>query len=232
MNATTIELPSTRPAPVPRRSRGRIAAAIAVAVLGAVLAIAGAGAVGLQLISGDDDGYLTKDADLQTGAYALATDRIDLDSIDSIPSGLLGTVRIRVEPEGDRPAFVGIGPTDDVERYLRGVRHTQVSDFGDGGDPTYQQVQGGRPEQLPGSQQFWRAESSGAGERQIDWQPEDGEWSVVAMNADGSAGLSIHADAGAKLGWLIWTGLGLLAAGLALIALAVLLARRRPVPAL
>jgi hypothetical protein len=231
MHATTIELPSSRESEPPkRRSRGRTAAAIALAALGAVLALAGAGAIGLQLIGGDDDGYLSKDADLRTDSFALATDQIDLDSVDEIPSSLLGTVRIRIEPDGDRPAFVGIGRTEDVQRYLRGVRHAQVSDIGDDDEATYEEVPGGPARRPPGTQRFWSAESSGPGERRLDWKPQDGEWEVVAMNADGSAGVAIHAEAGAKLGWLIWTGLGLAVAGIALIGLAVWVSHPRAAP--
>jgi hypothetical protein len=228
MNATTIDLPPSRESEPPRRrSGGRVAVAIALAAVGVVLALAGAGAIGLQLIAGDDDGYLTKEADLSTDSFALATDEIDLDSIDEIPSSMLGTVRIRIEPDGDQPAFVGIGPTDDVQRYLRGVRHAQVSDFGDDGDARYEQVPGGPPRKPPGTQAFWSATSAGPGGRQLDWKPQDGKWEVVAMNADGSRGVSVHAEAGAKLGWLIWTGLGFALAGIALIGLAVWVSRPR-----
>ena len=227
MPATTIELPangqSTRRPP----SRGRVVATIALAAAGILLALVGAGAVGLQLIAGDEDGYLTESADLQTRTYALATDEIDLDPIGAIPRDLLGTVRIRVEPEGEDPLFVGIGRTEDVQRYLHGVRHAQVSDFDDDGSARYENVSGRTRPAAPAAQSFWRVESHGDGPQQIDWQPQEGEWQVVAMNADRGSEVAVHATAGAKLGWLIWTGIGLAAAGLALIALAIWLHRAK-----
>jgi hypothetical protein len=47
------------------------------------------------------------------------------------------------------------------------------------------------------------------------------------MKADGSAGLALDADAGVKIGWAIWVGLGLMLFGFALIAGAVMIAGKR-----
>lgn len=224
MSANTIELPSATDATGSRGARGgRIAGAVVLAAIGAILALVGGGAIGLQLIGGDEDGYLTKTADLQTRTYALATDEIDLDSIKNIPDGLLGTVRIRMTPAGGEPLFVGIAKAADVERYLAGVRHAQVSDITDD-DARYEKVPGGAPE-LPVRQSIWAAESHGPGEQEITWKPRDGHWKVVAMNADARPGVDVSSEAGARLGWLVWVGLGCLVAGLVLIATAILVAR-------
>lgn len=229
MTTKTIELPPTDETATGTRSRGRIAGAIALAAVGALLALIGCGAIGLQLIAGDGDGYLTKSADLETGSYALVSGEIDLDSLAAIPGDLLGTVRIRMTPEDGRPLFVGIAPAAEVDRYLSGVRHVQVSDITDGGSATYDLVPGDAKPAAAARQDIWEAESHGAGERTITWKPQDGEWKVVAMNADGSRGVAVHSEAGAKLGWLLWTGLGFLLAGLALIAMAIVLGRSRPI---
>ena len=64
-----------------------------------------------------------------------------------------------------------------------------------------------------------------------NWDVQDGTWSVVVMNADGSAGVDAGVSAGAKVDWLGTLGWSLLGAGILLGAgattLIVLGARRR-----
>ena len=55
--------------------------------------------------------------------------------------------------------------------------------------------------------------SVGSGERVLQWRPQAGDWTVVVMNADASAGLSIRGDAGATVPALPWIASGLLVAG-------------------
>jgi hypothetical protein len=52
---------------------------------------------------------------------------------------------------------------------------------------------------------------------------EGGQWSVVAMNAGGGRRVVLDADVGAKLGWLLEVGIGLLVAGFLLMAGALVL---------
>lgn len=231
MTTKTIELPPPHEPVTRSRSGGRIAAAIALALVGALLALIGSSAIGLQLTSGDEDGYLTETADLKTDSYALATGKLDLDAVATIPDGLLGSVRIRMTPDGERPLFVGIASAADVDRYLRGVRYAEVTEISDGHGSYVLMSGSGKPAD-PVRQEIWVASSHGDGERTVTWKPEEGEWKVVAMNADGSPDVAVHAAAGAKLGWLIWTGIGFLLVGLAAVAAAVLIARPRREPQL
>ena len=81
-----------------------------------------------------DAGYVTTGVhEFSTSGSALATVRTDLGSAGVgwlYSPGLLGKVRIRVTPvNGGPPLFVGIGPSDDVDRYLAAVKHTVISEF-------------------------------------------------------------------------------------------------------
>jgi hypothetical protein len=91
-------------------------------VVGMVFAGLG-GLIGLALLLGGiavlaayafarDDGYFTSDRkQVDTPSYAITTEDIDLgvDEANWAPDEILGNVRVRVE--GNKPVFVGIGPT-------------------------------------------------------------------------------------------------------------------------
>jgi len=114
------------------------------------------------------------------------------------------TVRIRSESE--RPVFVGIAREADVAEYLDGVEHAVVSEIGR--EPRYSQRRGAHPRARP-----WSASAARAGEQTLEWEPEDGSWNAVVMNADGSRGVAADLSIGAELDPLIWIGVGLLVGG-------------------
>jgi hypothetical protein len=162
-----------------------------------------------------DAGYVTTDVHrFSTSGSALATDPTHLGSTGTgwlYAPGLLGDVRIRVTPANPgSELFVGIGPSADVDGYLAGVSHTVISDFWGG---TVENVGGSAPTSAPGTQDFWVASTSGPGIRTVEWEPIDGSWTVVVMNADGGPGVAVAADLGARMPAVLWIAVGLLAAG-------------------
>ena len=172
-----------------------------------------------------DAGYATTDIHkFSTSGSALATVSTELGSAGVgwlYSPSLLGDVRIRVTPtSGTETLFVGIGPSSDVERYLAGVDHTVIKEFW--GEKT-ENVAGGLPTSPPAKQNFWVASSTGPGLRTVQWDPADGSWTVVVMNADGRPGVDIGADLGAKVPALPWIALGFLVVGAILMAGGVLL---------
>jgi hypothetical protein len=195
-------------------------------VIGMVFASIG-GLVGLALLLGgiaviaaygfgrDDDGYFTTDRQrLDSPAFAILSEEIDLGAgeLDWAPDGILGDVRVQVDG-GERPVFVGIGPDDEVDRYLSRVGHDELVGF-DGDDAEFIPHEGRRPRTPPGEQDFWVADAEGPGEQAVTWDAEFGRWTAVVMSADGSRGVDVEADVGVKVGWVIWAGLGMLAVGL------------------
>jgi hypothetical protein len=162
----------------------------------------------------DDQGYFTTDRQqLQSGAYAITTEDIDLgvDEVGWAPDKLLGNLRVQVD--GEKPLFVGVGSDDDVERYLREVAHDELIGF-DGDDPELDKHGGRAPQKPPADQDFWVAESEGSGEQALTWEAEFGRWTLVVMNADAARGIDVEADVGVKLDWAIWAGLGMFVIGL------------------
>ena len=48
----------------------------------------------------------------------------------------------------------------------------------------------------------------------VTWEVEGGQWTIVAMNADAGRRVVLDADVGAKVGWLLGVGIGLVVLGL------------------
>jgi hypothetical protein len=205
-----------------RWSGGRIAALVIGAVL-VLLALALFGAGGTALWADRtqrDAGYVNTDAHtFSTGGAALATAPTHLGSpgVGWLYSpDVLGKVRIRVTPAQSSSAlFVGIAHSADADRYLAGANHTVISDFFR--DKT-RVADGGPARSVPGSQHFWVASNTGRGTRTVVWDPSNGSWTVVVMNADGRPGVDVRADLGARIPAAPWIAVGLLTAGAVLLA--------------
>ncbi len=195
---------------------------ITVLVIGALLVIASIGLLGAggtalwaDLTQRDPAGFVTTDVHtFSTSGSALVTDPVELDSPGVgwlYSSVVLGEVRIRVTPAGsDSPVFVGIGPSNDVNRYLAGVNHTLISEFWGN---QVQTVEGGATASAPGTQDFWVASATGPGAQTLTWDPANGSWTVVVMNADGRPGIGVGADLGATYPALLGIAIASLVAG-------------------
>ena len=210
---------STPPHPHPPVGR------IVLTVIGALLIVPALalGTIGSVLLwahttQRDADGFFTSDGGrLETVARAITSEDIDLGVRPGgrerrFDLGDLATVRLTVDPQTEAPVFVGIGPEDDVARYLDGVAHAEIADIDT--DPfrvTYDFQRGGAPATPPADQDFWAASAHGPGTQTVAWDLDDGDWSIVVMNADGSRGIDTNISAGAKipfLGALGWVSLG------------------------
>jgi hypothetical protein len=250
---TTLVIAQGAPVPAPVRLEkpgaprgGWTAPRVVAVVLGSVLAlvavgmVAGGGAA-LWFDQHRDGGYVTSSvASRHSDGYALTSDRISIGrtTLDwRWERDLLGEVRIRATSETQGGAvFVGIAPTDAVDRYLAGVPHTVLRDLA-GHDLTT--VAGNGKPPAPASTSIWVAQVSGTGEQTLVWKPSGGDWTVVVMNADATPGVSVRGDVGATIPALPWIAVALFGAGAVLLVGAALLvavpirrASRPPAPQL
>jgi Domain of unknown function (DUF4389) len=201
-------------APARRWTAGRIAAIVVGSILALIslgLLAGGIGGIVIDQTQRNSDGFLMSPSqEFDTGTYALVSETLDVGA--EVPQWvideLIGTVRI--ESESDRPVFVGIAEESDAETYLGDVRRAVVNDVE---DPDYTVERGGAPASPPGTQTFWVASTTGTGKQVLDWDVEDGDWVVVAMNTDGSPGVTVELRIGAEVDPLIWIALGTLLAG-------------------
>jgi hypothetical protein len=199
---------------------GRIVMTIAgvlLALLGLSLAFSGGG---LLWLNGQRDasGYLSSptfelrsDARAMTGedALFLAADP----GTDRLPWVEQLEVRIEV-PAADGEVFVGLAEASEVDAYLDGVAHDEVTDLRPGTGSRSRAVAGERVPGPPTEALAWSANAEGAAPTTLTWRPEAGRWSVVVMNADASPGIDVDVRAGVRTGSLSPAGIALLVVGL------------------
>jgi hypothetical protein len=78
-------------------------------------------------------------------------------------------------------------------------------------EASYDNHGGDRRPAAPADSQIWVASEQGSGKQTLNWQIEDGDYSVVVMNADGSAGVDADISTGANIPFLDeigWTAVG------------------------
>lgn len=182
------------------------------AAVGGFLAI-----VGLALIAGGGgllwaystqraaDGFFESPvAEMSTESYAITSTEMDLGSLPALTfgSGWLATVQVSADSRLDSPLFIGIGPTEDVNGYLAGVAHAEVSDIDSRTDIAYQTTDGEAPRTLPSEEGFWVTSTEGEGEQSFTWDLERGDWTIVIMNADASPVVSLDVTAGVRTNWV------------------------------
>jgi len=171
---------------------------------------AGGAAVVIDQTQRNSAGYLMSGAeDYTTNTYAFVSGTYkggapgDLVTL----SDVIGTARIT--SDSAKPVFVGIATPAAVDRYLGAVSREQGNSFTTPASD-YTLHEGGAPSTAPAAQHIWAASVIGSGSQALTWKPKSGDWKVVLMNADGSAGVSSTIDVGGKFPNLLWYGAGVL----------------------
>jgi hypothetical protein len=214
----------TTPEAPPARRRSRFVPATfgaAFAVVGTTLALAGGG---MLAVGGFDGKAGTDRDDLSTPTSALVSGAAEIDAIDEV-SPFVGDPRVTISSTaraGSPDVFVGVGPADDVDRYLAGVAADEVTDFDTGPFPfdsggfelTKERHEGSAKPKPPASQSFWVAKSSGP-TAEVDWKVDEGTYKVVVMNADGSRNVATDSRFEAELPALPGISISALLVGLA-----------------
>jgi len=222
---------------------GKIIALVAGIVLVLValgLLIPGSVLLGLYGTQRDDAGFFeTSSRPLSSDGYALVTPGVDVNmgplAGNWLPTGDRAAIRIRATYTSSAPGFVGIGPSEEVSRYLAGVKHDEVSNFGWAWmSVEYRHLEGQAPPSPPGEEDFWVAEQEGPGTLTLEWDVQDGNWTAVVMNGDASASVYASVSLGARFDILLPIGIGMTVAGVVLLVVGIVLiaigARRPPPP--
>ncbi|MEZ5378581.1 MAG: DUF4389 domain-containing protein [Acidimicrobiales bacterium] len=208
---------------------GRIVALVigCLLVIPAIAVLLGGGALGLGYAFGrGDDGYFDTTLDrFATDTVAITADDItfaaDPGSPDWVLDALDADVRLRVTNTNERTLFIGIARQADVDAYLAGVAHDEVTDITDSAAPVYRTQPGTLAIAPPIDQTFWEATATGSGDAELTWEATSGTWAAVLMNADGSPGVIADLNVGAKAAFVLPLAVIMMTAGALTTALAV-----------
>ncbi|MAT05063.1 MAG: hypothetical protein CL424_08470 [Acidimicrobiaceae bacterium] len=234
--------PTSPPTTAPSRGRSHSAGHIVALVIGclALLPSLGmlAGGVFVTVAHGvADDGYfdVTLDRVTSDGVAVAAVDLWESAADDEDWPWVLDWLDpdIRLDVRGGASTdeiFVGIAPTGDVEAYLADASFDEITDFSDR-EAIYTPRAGSDAVAPPTEQTFWVAQAAGSGEQRLDWEARNGNWSVVVMNADGSADVAADVTVGVSSDAVLPIGIVLIVLGaigvLGSVALIVIGARGR-----
>jgi hypothetical protein len=184
---------------------------VVVGVLIGLMSLGGLAAGGAMVVADRafrENGFvMTPSETWRSGGYAVVGNVLLESARDrTLPGRIIGKVRIEATSTASGvPVFVGVARQSDVEAYLSGVARTDRNGAGrQGGD-----IGGSAPAVAPTQLDIWVAKASGDGPQSAVWTPEDGSWSTVVMNADGSRGVTSSVRFGAEVPWLGGVGVGL-----------------------
>lgn len=224
---------ATSPAEAPTQQSGRrhlLRLVVGCFGLLAALAFLGAAAAAIFGLENNRDStgyFVTHTHHYQTSSYALSTESLNVGGITGTLEA--GLVRLRITATSNveqKPLFVGIARTQDVNRYLARVEHDELRNIKF--DPfrvDYRRLGAGTPTALPATQSFWQTRATGTGTQTISWPVKKGRWSAVVMNADGSRNVSVDAQLAARLSGAWWFVAALLGLGALALAGGILLVR-------
>lgn len=201
-------------------------------ILGSLVALIGFGFVGAGASIGwatatqrDDAGFFTTSNErFGTDSYAITSDSVNLGDPgpdDWWADRELATVRITVDNTSSGALFLGIGPEADVEAYLAGVPHDEITnvDFHPFSvDYRRENAAATSAPTSPNDETFWVAQAAGEATQTITWNLEPGNWAIVVMNADASLGVSADIELGGQLDYLVPIAIGLAVGGLVMLA--------------
>ncbi len=219
--------PAAAPPPPRTHSHGWTAGRVVALVAGSVLVLCGLGfatggtaLVVADQVGRDDEGFLmSPDERLDSDGFAITSQDAQVHTdgtLTWLPDDLIGDVKVSAEGPDGADLFVGIAPAAAAEAFLDGVRHDTLLRVVEG-VPVYLPHGGSSPATPPTEETFWVAQATGE-EADVTWTLEDGDWTVVLMNADGSAGISAEVSAGAEVPWLSGVIAGLFVLAVLLLA--------------
>jgi len=207
---------------------------------GAGMAIGGVAVLSVHSNFGDSEGFIMSyPVDLSVDSYAVVQKAVNINIDTDLPiwtPDMSNFVQLKIQATSNDPSkevFIGIASVSDASSYMSGTNYHEVDDFSWDYNPwretatriSYHEKNGGAPAGAPIIHSFWSAHVSGSGTQTLTWDPTQGSFWIVGMNADGSQDVDLEVRMGARLPILQSIGGILLAIGLVLVLVALALFR-------
>ncbi|MDJ0497957.1 MAG: hypothetical protein QNJ89_09010 [Acidimicrobiia bacterium] len=189
------------------------------AVIGVPLVLGGLALTvfgGIALAVPDDDGWISAGPlRVSSEAVAVVGDDIRIDLGNHVGNG--GTfvgwdgipARLEANSRNGKDVFIGVASAPDVATYLAGASVARIESFHH--EPEFEERIGAVAVAPPADQGFWVARSV---DGSLDWDVTDGEWAVVMLNSDGTAGVDVSVTGAARIPYLGVIGVVAIALGL------------------
>jgi len=189
------------------------------------LIVGGAGVLWVNSAYKDSEGFITtKTIELDKNSHAIVTQPVDIDVRAARMWEWHDFVTFKVEGSNNNPSkqtFIGIASKSDLDNYLSGVKYDEITEFHIHPlDIVSERHDGNSVPAAPTTQTFWIDSVHGPGTQVLEWELKTGTYSLVLMNADGSADVDLSVIVGAKIPALFWIGLGLVLGGIVILGLA------------
>ena len=172
----------------------------------------------------DSEGfYTTETVQLERDSYAIVTPSADIDLRTAWLWDWDDLATFKIEGSNNDSAkqiFIGVAEESDVKAYLSGVEYDEITQF----DiypyrVDYRNHTGTSEPAVPTSETFWTASTHGAGTQTLEWELETGNYVLVLMNTDGSAGVDLRTVVGAKVPLIFGLSLGFVIGGIVVLVI-------------
>ena len=181
------------------------------------------GGIAVVVLVGTDGSFTLPQTQGDSSGHALVFETLDLSEALPSSGSFAATVGVTVTGNGaDGDVFVGIGRAADVARYLDYVQVDRIVQVNWPGGMKTETEPGTRRPAPPETRPFWVVKAQGS-PATLTWPVATGDWTLVIMNASGTAPVSVVASGSITLPALGPIGIGLLIAGLVILAAGVIL---------
>ena len=182
---------------------------VALVLAGLVATVAG---LAIVLLVGADGSIGLPPTRIVAAGSAITLPQLD---VPTLPRRASMVLDVALTP-GDRPMFIGVGPSSAVDAYLRNTPYDVIEQIDWPGAARTTAVPGTADPRPPGDQAFWVASAHGRAP-QLHWQAAPGDWTLVIMDVDPTSPLDVTVTGAVTIPILGPVGFAVLAVAIVLL---------------